>query len=92
MSRDHPTSAVPVLQFLADFSTHHPGQVYDPASVTDKQMRGSMRVLLYSGEFDLNCNTLGTMHTLEANYWRKRCGDELLLHFSLWLIGVYVPL
>jgi len=29
-----------------------------------------LRVLLYSGEFDLNCNTLGTLHTLEANYWR----------------------
>lgn len=32
----------------------------------------SLRILLYSGEFDLNCNTLGTLHTLEANLWRNR--------------------
>ena len=32
----------------------------------------SIRVLLYSGEFDLNCNTLGTLHTLEANTWRNK--------------------
>eukprot|EP01038_Epipyxis_sp_PR26KG_P004454 gene4454-6299_t len=28
-----------------------------------------IRVMLYSGEFDMNCNTLGTLHTLEANHW-----------------------
>jgi len=28
-----------------------------------------VRVLLYSGEHDLNCNTLGTLHVLEANTW-----------------------
>jgi hypothetical protein len=27
------------------------------------------RVLLYNGEFDLNCNFLGTQHTLERNLW-----------------------
>jgi hypothetical protein len=32
----------------------------------------AIRVLLYSGEFDLNCNTLGTLHTLEANRWRNK--------------------
>jgi len=31
-----------------------------------------VRVMLYSGEFDLNCNTLGTLHTLEANKWRGK--------------------
>jgi len=32
----------------------------------------AIRVLLYSGEFDLNTNTLGTLHTLEANRWRGK--------------------
>eukprot|EP01032_Pedospumella_encystans_P012048 gene12048-13965_t len=32
----------------------------------------AIRVLLYSGELDLNCNTLGTLHTLEANQWRNK--------------------
>lgn len=39
------------------------------------RMRGDnthLRVMLYSGEFDLNCNTLGTLHTLEHNWWRGR--------------------
>jgi hypothetical protein len=31
-----------------------------------------IRVMLYSGEFDLNCNTLGTIHTLEAGIWSNR--------------------
>eukprot|EP01041_Mallomonas_annulata_P003654 gene3654-7281_t len=31
-----------------------------------------IRVLLYSGESDFNCNTLGTLHTLEANNWLGR--------------------
>jgi len=35
-----------------------------------------IRVLLYSGEFDLNCNTLGTLHTLEANTWLGRQWSE----------------
>ena len=35
-----------------------------------------VRVLLYSGEFDLNCNTLGTLHTLEANHWRGQPWDR----------------
>lgn len=26
----------------------------------------------HSGELDLNCNTLGTLHTLEANQWRNK--------------------
>ncbi len=30
------------------------------------------RVLLYTGEFDLNTNTLGTLHTLEQNKWFGR--------------------
>lgn len=40
-----------------------------------RRMRGDhahLRVMLYSGEFDLNCNTLGTLHTLEHNWWRGR--------------------
>jgi hypothetical protein len=32
----------------------------------------SLRILLYSGEFDLNCNTLGTLHTLEHQHWRRQ--------------------
>ena len=31
-----------------------------------------IRVLLYSGEFDLNCNTLGVLHVLESNTWLGR--------------------
>lgn len=30
-----------------------------------------IKVLLYSGEFDLNCNTLGTLHVLEAHSWNE---------------------
>jgi hypothetical protein len=43
MDRDHPTTAVPALQFIAKH----------------------ISTLLYSGEFDLNCNFIGLMiHTL----------------------------
>ncbi len=45
------------------------------ALLTKHRMRGDnkhLRVMLYSGEFDLNCNTLGTLHTLEHNWWRGR--------------------
>jgi len=31
-----------------------------------------IKVLLYSGEFDLNCNTLGTLHVLEAHSWNSK--------------------
>ncbi len=31
-----------------------------------------IKVLLYSGEFDLNCNTLGTLHVLEAHSWNQK--------------------
>eukprot|EP01033_Poteriospumella_lacustris_P009692 gene9692-6935_t len=44
-----------------------------------RRMRGDhahLRVMLYSGEFDLNCNTLGTLHTLEHNWWRGRPWEE----------------
>lgn len=43
--------------------------------LTKHRIRGEnrhLRVMLYSGEFDLNCNTLGTLHTLEHNWWRHR--------------------
>ena len=66
MNADHPVSAVPVLQFLTDFSTH-----YKVDKKHDKS-HNNIRILLYSGEFDINSNTLGTLHTLEANVWRKR--------------------
>lgn len=83
MGRDHPTSAVPTLQFLVDFSQHQPNG-FDPRHISTrtaskdvfinkmKQVEGHIRILMYSGEFDLNTNFLGTLHTLEANYWRKR--------------------
>jgi hypothetical protein len=67
MNKDHPTSAVGVLQFLSDFSTK-----YQISKKVNNNVPHSIRILLYSGEFDLNCNTLGTLHTLEANSWRKR--------------------
>ncbi len=76
MMADHPTTAVPVLQFLSDFSTHYS---LNPIKASKRHHSSSssssttnIRVLLYSGEFDLNCNTLGTLHTLEANIWRKK--------------------
>lgn len=73
MSRDHPTSAVPVLQFLSDFSIRYPQfQTAAINEVTKNHAKNALKLLLYSGEFDLNCNTLGTLHTLEANYWRHR--------------------
>ena len=67
MNKDHPTSAVGVLQFLSDFSTK-----YQMSKKLNNNVPHNIRILLYSGEFDLNCNTLGTLHTLEANSWRKR--------------------
>lgn len=51
--------------------------------LTKRRMCGDsthLRVMLYSGEFDLNCNTLGTLHTLEHNWWR---GRYVSLAFSL---------
>jgi hypothetical protein len=47
--------------------------------LTKHRMRGEnthLRVMLYSGELDLNCNTLGTLHTLEHNSWRKRNWED----------------
>lgn len=34
-----------------------------------KYVSQRIRLLLYNGEFDLNCNFLGVLHTLEANEW-----------------------
>ena len=31
-----------------------------------------LHLTLNNGELDLNCNTLGTLHTLEANQWRNK--------------------
>lgn len=84
MENDHPVSAVPTLQFLADFSAHKRNS-YDPPHLHGrslKHLQGHLRVLLYSGEFDLNCNTLGTLHTLEANFWRQRAWQSA--ERSLW--------
>eukprot|EP00981_Chlorochromonas_danica_P012652 scaffold5245_cov183-Ochromonas_danica.AAC.3 len=103
MSTDHPTSAVPTLQFLADFATITPN-AFDPPHISVpgprrgvrenkvKNIQGHLRVLLYSGEFDMNCNTLGTLHTLEANYWRKRAwqtADRSLWRFHDDVAGEY---
>jgi hypothetical protein len=44
----------------------------DAAANAKADQEHAIRVLLYSGEFDLNCNTLGTLHTLEANKWRNK--------------------
>jgi hypothetical protein len=44
----------------------------DAAANARAEREHAIRVLLYSGEFDLNCNTLGTLHTLEANQWRNK--------------------
>ncbi len=83
MGRDHPTSAVSTLQFLSDFSTHRHNS-YDPPHILENRsiVSDHIRVLLYSGEFDLNCNTLGTLHTLEANYWRHQAWE--MANRSLW--------
>jgi hypothetical protein len=62
-----------------------------PASASASAVLGSVsashaiRVMLYSGEFDLNCNTLGTLHTLEANKWRNRHWSSA--DRSLWKVG-----
>jgi len=73
MGRDHPTSAVPVLQYLIDFTTRYPAfQTPTINEATKNHAKNALKILLYSGEFDLNCNTLGTLHTLEANFWRNK--------------------
>jgi carboxypeptidase C (cathepsin A) len=41
-----------------------------------------VKLLLYSGEFDLNVNSLGTLHVLEANKWRGHNWNEA--ERSLW--------
>lgn len=69
MQADHPVSVVSILQFLSDFSSHYP---LDAREISLSPTKANLRILLYSGEFDLNCNTLGTLHTLEANLWRNR--------------------
>lgn len=33
-------------------------------------------MLLYNGEFDLNCNFLGTQHTLEKSLWGKNSDED----------------
>lgn len=51
-----------------------------------------IRVLLYSGEADLNCNTLGTLHTLEANAWLGTpwsCATRALWRFDGDVAGEY---
>ena len=46
-----------------------------------------LRVLIYNGEFDLNCNFLGTQHTLERNLWGKNRNLEWKdAHRSLWVV------
>lgn len=90
MSKDHPITAVPVLQFLADFTTSFNTDVEDPRQARPPPMKrriingdnNHLKILLYSGEFDLNCNTLGTLHTLEHNTWRKKNWNEA--ERSLW--------
>ncbi|CAE7760255.1 unnamed protein product, partial [Symbiodinium microadriaticum] len=41
-----------------------------------KDITKHIRVLLYSGEFDLNCNFIGTLNTLEDNLWDGRQWKE----------------
>ena len=43
-----------------------------------------IHIMLYSGEFDLNCNTLGTLHTLEDNKWRGKSWTSA--NRSLWKV------
>ena len=45
-------------------------------------IENNLHVLLYSAEFDLNCNTLGTLHTLESNRWRNKVWSKA--ERSLW--------
>lgn len=44
-----------------------------------------IRVLVYSGEFDLNCNFLGTQHVLETNEWLGR--SWATAERALWRVG-----
>lgn len=47
-----------------------------------------IRVLLYNGEFDLNCNFLGTQHTLERNLWGSQADKEWSnAERSLWFVN-----
>lgn len=75
MRADHPVSIVPTLQFLAEappVTDSFKAKNGENRRGLAEAVRSSVRVLLYSGEFDLNCNTLGTLHTLEANTWIGR--------------------
>lgn len=93
MRKDFPTSTVPVLQFLSDFTSPFRTDVeksrYSASNSRNNLRKISgkdhIRVLLYSGEFDMNCNTLGTLHTLEANKWRNKYWEEA--DRSLWVYG-----
>jgi cell division protein FtsN len=77
-----PTTVNPTVQPTAQPTSHPtPTPTQDTAgsvasAVVDINAKAeanhAIRVLLYSGEFDLNCNTLGTLHTLEANRWRNK--------------------
>lgn len=77
MRADHPVTIVPTLQFLSEAPGVFVGgkdcsliALQDEAAAP--KLGSSVRTLLYSGEFDINCNTLGTLHTLEANKWLGR--------------------
>jgi hypothetical protein len=51
-----------------------------------KYISSSIKVLLYSGEFDLNTNLLGTMRVLEQNKWNGGHSWSSAVR-SLWLYG-----
>lgn len=77
MRKDHPVSAVPALQevtkhirslFCMSDTIYNNDCIYMYVAMVVM----FARVLLYNGEFDLNCNFLGTLHTLEDNLWEGR--------------------
>jgi hypothetical protein len=91
MMADHPISVVPTLQRLADFSlrlkdtSHYVRQAATLPKPPPNPSVNDVRLLIYSGSFDLNCNMLGTLHTLEVNLWRNRPWTHA--ERSLWKFG-----
>jgi hypothetical protein len=92
MRQDHPISSVPAIQFITNHIPSVPPLLLSPlfllSSFTSHRAMPSRvllcclavvwrcSVLLYNGEFDLNCNFLGTQETLQSHLWNGRQWKE----------------
>lgn len=72
MEKDKPVTTVPALQFIMKYIRV---LLYSGGELFNRNGKSSLN-MNSTGEFDLNCNTLGTLHTLENAMWAGRFGCE----------------